>query len=322
MPYASEVHVDAPLSNLASQYMGLTGEFAAGTICPVLKVAKESDKYFVFGHEQTVPLGDIIGERSEAAEVDWHVTTASYATVARALKGFVSSRSVANSDSAVRPMITTQQKIINTLLLNKEIRVVAAVVAAITATSQTTAIGDAWATAASGLPLANIMAGNEALRAATGQYGTHVVIPASVVPVMVACAEWQQQVYYTHSDNIENYGVLPPKICGLIPVVPTTMKANTDLLNLYYDPNHANFADLPSMAEVWTSDSVYILRVNPRPSLEDPSFMYDITSTKMRTRKWFDPKRGFGGGTYVQCEYQAVEKTINAYYAWELDNVI
>ena len=76
------------------------------------------------------------------------------------------------------------------------------------------------------------------------------------------------------------------------------------------------------MAGIWTADSVYLLYVNPSPSLEDASLMYELTSTATRTRKWFDPSKGLGGGTFVQTEYQSAIKTVNGLYAWELDNVI
>lgn len=316
MPNPREIHVDAALSNIANQYPALSEGFIAGEVCPAIPVKFESDKYFVFGAEELSVINDTIGDRSEAGEIDWHVSTASYTTIARALKGFVSKRSQQNADSAVRPLVATTEKIARTLALNKEVRVVAAVVAGITSSSHTTAIGDAWATASSGLPLANIATGKESFRAATGRYPNTIVIPAGVVPYIVACAEYKGAYQYV-TDYRQSYDTLPPSLMGLNILVPEAVKSSVDITQATYDGS-----TIPTTGSIWTSDSCYLLYVNKSPSLEEASFMYELTSAAQRTRKWFDPTKGLGGGTFIQTEYQSAIKVVNGLYAWELDNVI
>ena len=50
--------------------------------------------------------------------------------------------------------------------------------------------------------------------------------------------------------------------------------------------------------------------------------MYHLGLTPFRVRRWRDEKRGIGGGTWVQVEYEGVDKVINSLLVQELDNVI
>lgn len=318
MPSPREVHVDAALTNVAQHYPALADGFLADKVFPTVPVKGETGEYRLFGNEELWPLGDTIGDRSEAAEVDWHTSTSTYRCTARALKTFVSSRSIANADPAVRPMVTGTQKVSRSLLLNKEIRAVAAVNAAITATSNTTGLSAAWSTAASGDPLGNFATASEGMRALTGKKPNTLIINADNIPAMVKCAAWQDQVKYTHSDRLENYDEVPSRLLGMNVYIAGSYKVATDIVQTTYDGG----VTLPTAASIWTAKACWLLYVNPRPSIDDPSFGYNLECTPWRTRKWFDPNRGLGGGWYVQTEYQAVQKTVCAEYAWSLTGCI
>jgi hypothetical protein len=318
VPSPREVHVDQCLTNVACHYPALLEGFIADQIFPTVPVKGETGEYRLFGTEELWPIGDTIGDRSEAAEVDWHTSTSTYRCVARALKTFVSSRSIKNSDPAVRPLVTGTNKVARSLLLNREIRCVAAVAAAITATSNTTALSAAWSTTATGTPLKNFADTAESMRVLTGRKPNLLVINPDVIPTMLETAEWKDKVKYTHGDLVETHGAIPTKIAGMRVLIPQAHKVATDIVQTTYDGG----ATLTAASSIWTAKACYLLYVNPRPSIDDPSFGYNLECTPWRTRKWYDPNRGLGGGWYVQSEYQAVQKYVCAEHAWSLTGCI
>lgn len=313
MPRSLDLHIDAALTNIASAY-GLNKEFVAPTIAPYVQVAKDTGKYFVLGFEEQQIFDDVISEKSEAKEVDWFATTASYQTVGRALKVFVSDKSVAVADAAVDPLATTVRKLTSMLNLNREARQSAAFVTA--TTSYTTAIGDAWATAATGTPLTNIRTGIETVYARSGVYPNTLLLPRTLIPYVVATAEYRDYVKYVQPANEQLNSDIAPNLCGLKVVLTSAQKSSDDLKETLFQ------GTAPTTTGVWLSDSAYICYVNPQPSITDASFMYHLGLTPFRVRRWRDEQRGIGGGTWIQVEYEGVDKVINALLVQELDNVI
>jgi len=47
-PTASDVHVNAPLTNISIAYMQMQSEYKAADIFPVVPVSKQTDRYFTY----------------------------------------------------------------------------------------------------------------------------------------------------------------------------------------------------------------------------------------------------------------------------------
>jgi hypothetical protein len=313
MPRTNDLHIDAALTNIAQAY-GVNPEFVAPVISPFVQVTKDTGKYFVMGYEEYNLFDDVITDKTEAKEVDWFATTASYATVGRALKTFVSDKAVAVADSAVDPIATTVRKLTKMLNLNREARCAAAFVTA--TASYTTAIATAWATAATGLPLTDIRTGSETIFARAGVYPNTILIPRTLVPYIVGTAEYRDHIKYVEPANSQLNSEIATRLCGMDVVLTSAQKSSDDLKTTLFTGTR------PTTTGVWLADSVYLIYRNPQPSVTDASFMYHLGLTPFRVRRWRDEKRGIGGGTWVQVEYEGVDKVINSLLVQELDNVI
>ena len=308
---------DEVLNNIASYYHHEGTVYQ--TICPIVNVKRISGRYYVFGREELRVMNDTLGRRSHANELEWHTTTAQYRTVARGLRTFIGSEDQDNADPVLQLETTGTEKIIRALDLAAEVRCVATVSAAITATSATTA-GTAWQTGGTtGLPLTDIAAAKFNFKRACGRPPNVIVIPDQCVAKMILCDEWKEQFTYTEgaAARIGNFSGLPPVIDGMTPVVPSQLK----LLGSPGVADGLGPGGTPTLTSVW-GDNVYLLWVNPRPAIMDASFMYRFTTTRQRVRRYDDPSVGIGGGTYIQVEKQDVQKTVNVYMAWEISNVI
>lgn len=120
MPKRADIHVDAPLTNLAIHYRNL--EFVAPLLLPALPVKNENDKYYVFSREELkeVQAHRAIGAKSN--EIDWDVTTASYTCEEYALSKLIADRMVSNADAPIRPRMTTTNKLMRMINLGYEKR--------------------------------------------------------------------------------------------------------------------------------------------------------------------------------------------------------
>lgn len=317
MPNPREVAQDAVLNNIASYYSH------EGTIyqeiAPIVDIKHIAGKYYVFGREELRVMNDTLGRRSPANELDWHVTTAQYRAVARGLRTFIGQEDRENADPPIQLETTSTEKLIRALDLAAEVRCVAIVAAAITATSATAA-GTAWQTGGTtGKPLTDIAAAKFNFKRACGVKPNTLIIPDQCLAAMVLCDEWTNQFTYTigGGPRIATYDELPPTIMGMRPLVP-------EQLQLSGDPRVGDGlgpGGTPTLASVW-GDNVYLMHVNPRPAIQKASAMYRMTTTRQRVRRIDDEQVGIGGGTWIQVEKQDVIKTVNAYMIREISNVI
>lgn len=305
VPNLREVHQDAVLSNIAESY-SFEG-FIADIILPSVPVTKESDIFYRFYKEELLPTEDVIGDNDEAGELEWFTTTGTYVCVGRALKSFVPSRVIRNADAPIRPLVRTTEKLSRNLDLNKEIRVAALLAATVDTTGQAYDINSSstkWNTHATADPLGDLEHMAEQFELACGAPPTHFVLPRKVKTHLVQCVAYKEEVKYTHGDRLENYGVLPPKLAGMIPLIAGQVK------------NTADEGAAESLGYVWGND-VYLIRVNPRPDLMDASWGYQLTLSPKGVRRWNIPERGHKGGTMVQVEFVSAEQVVNQYYVYE-----
>lgn len=317
MPTPREVAQDAVLNNIASYYSHQGCVY--DQLCPMVKIKHIAGKYYVFGREELRVMNDTLGRRSPANELDWHVTTAQYRTVARGLRGFIGQEDRDNADPPIQLETTTTEKIIRALDLAAEVRTVAVVSAAITATSATAA-GTAWQTGGTtGKPLTDIATAKYEFQRACGVAPNVVLIPDQCKAKMILCDEWTAVFSAVEgaAKRIGNYSGLPPLIDGMVPLVPSQLK-------LSGSPGVSDGlgpGGTPTLTGVW-GDNVYLFYVNPQPSIMTASWSYRFTTTPQRVRRIDDPQVGIGGGTWLQVEKQDVIKTVNAYMVREISNVI
>lgn len=318
MPAPTEVQAqDEVLNNIASYYHheGTVHQ----SISPIVDVKRITGRYYVFGREELRVMNDTLGRRSHANELEWHTTTSMYRTVARGLRTFIGTEDRENADPVIQLETTGTEKIIRALDLTAEVRCVAAVSAAITATSATAA-GTAWQTGGTtGKPLTDIAAAKFNFKRACGRPPNVIVIPDQCVAKMILCDEWREQFTTTEgaAKTIGDYSGLPPLIDGMVPLVPSQLK-------LSGSPGVSDGlgpGGTPTLTSVW-GDNVYLLWVNPRPAIMDASFMYTFATTRQRVRRYDDESVGIGGGTWIQVEKQDTMKTVNVYMAREISNVI
>ena len=122
MPEATQVHIDAALTNVSVAYKNTA--FIADELAPVVGVRKQFDRYFIHDAEREVfrSTDDKRAPGAEANEIDFALSTDSYAAEDHALTSVIPDEERDNADPPFQPNIDRTEFLTDKILLNKEIQ--------------------------------------------------------------------------------------------------------------------------------------------------------------------------------------------------------
>ena len=124
MPYSSDLHVDAVLSQFAIQYRQDQNLFIADAVSPRVPVMKESDKYIIYTKKDrfTLPASKR-ADGTAANKITWGKDTeGTYVCEEYALRDVVTDRAKANADKPIDLQLDTQQFLQDLIMLDREKR--------------------------------------------------------------------------------------------------------------------------------------------------------------------------------------------------------
>ncbi len=122
-PSPSDVHVDAPLTNVSTAYIQSADNFIAGRVFPAVPVQKQSDKYFTYDKHDW--FRDEAAKRAPATESaggGFGISTATYAADVWAWHKDVDEQTRANADNPINVDSDATRYVTNTLLLRREVQ--------------------------------------------------------------------------------------------------------------------------------------------------------------------------------------------------------
>lgn len=145
MPEVTQVHIDAALTNVSVAYRNTA--FIADELAPVVGVRKQFDRYFIHDAEREVfrSTDDRRAPGAEANEIDFALSTDSYAAEDHALTSVIPDEERDNADPPFQPNIDRTEFLTDKILLNKEIQL-ASIVTDPTVITQTEVLSgtDQW----------------------------------------------------------------------------------------------------------------------------------------------------------------------------------
>jgi hypothetical protein len=121
-PTASDVHVNAALTNISVAYMQESSHFIADKVFPVVPVSKQSDRYFVYDKGDFFRSeAQLRAPGSESAGSGFDIdNTPSYFANVYAVHKDIDDQIRANSDAAINPDRDATQYITQQLLLKRD----------------------------------------------------------------------------------------------------------------------------------------------------------------------------------------------------------
>lgn len=306
----ADVHSDSPLPNYAAGYKLADG--VADIACPPVIVDKASNKFNTWDKEnafkRVLPVGGSAG--GAVPEVNPSLSSATYTTVEYALGAFVPTNVQTNADAPLRPYQAAVKRVMNALLLEREIRVAtllktsgnwdSSVVSTLGATAK-------WNGGASSDPVLDLHTKIESSYMPV----TGIIMSELVAHDFQRNAQTQKYIAYKSSAQPLPSASQFAALLDLPPIYVAKMKYISTGTTLSY---------------VWGNDVVLLHQPpsNPPQDQEEAATAYTFRwnggdtpdgamSAGMMVRTFFDPKRGGRGGTMVVCVHNDAEKMTSGF---------
>lgn len=315
------VHVSAPLTQMSIGYhpAGMIAE----QVFPVVKVKHESDLYYVWDKPQAVRAersdgyGSLRGDKSQARELNFGATLASYQAYEFAYRTSISDRERQNQDEVLNLELAKIRRLQDLVLLDQEIRVANLLTTTgnYAATNFVTLAGvNQWNNASfvsqSGATQsqikANVDAGKEAIRQQTlGLEANAIIIPPAVARVMMRDVGIVEQVKYTNPALLVG-GYLPETLWGMKVLMPNAL--NTTTIE----------GEVPTFNDVW-GKNVVLLYVNPNPGIDQVTSGVVFRQRDWQVKTWRDESIDT---TYYQPSLVQTEKFVAPVAAYLINAAI
>lgn len=163
------IHIDQALTNISVGYHN--DSFIAGQVLPIVPVAKQSDKYFIFGKENFRLNDDARADKSPSKRVlSYTVSSDSFYCDKHSVHDVVSEDERANADAPINPDITVTKRLTEMIDLRKEYDTASYLFNTTTFAGYTAALagGDRWDDYTSSDPLVKIDTIKSSIKKASG----------------------------------------------------------------------------------------------------------------------------------------------------------
>jgi hypothetical protein len=180
MPTTNQVHIDTALTNVSVAYKN--AHYIADTLAPAIGVRKQSDKYFVYDtdRDRFRKTNDLRAPGTEAAEVDFALSTDSYFCDDHALESTIADEERENADPPLAPAIDRTEYLMDKIHLNKEIELAELVSTDPGVQSETLSGTDQWSDFDNSDPLDDVEQGRATVLDSVQELPNTLVLPYEV----------------------------------------------------------------------------------------------------------------------------------------------
>ena len=200
-PTATDVHVDAILSNVSIAFMQEAYAFVASRAFPTVNVLKQTDKYFTYS--QADFFRDQVQRRAdgtESAGTGYSLSTATYACEVYALHKDIGDQTRANADIPLNMDMDTTRFLSQQMLIRQEVQW--ATDAFTTGVWGTDATPSPLWDAASSTPIADIETAKTTVLTNTGYVPNTVIMSYKVFSALVDNSDIVDRIKYTSQESV------------------------------------------------------------------------------------------------------------------------
>lgn len=283
-PTQSAVHVDAVLTNISVAYMQMASNFIASRVFPVVNVAKQTDKYFVYTKNDW--FRDEMQMRPDATESagsGYGLSTATYSCDVWSLHKDIGNQTRANADSPLDLDRDATQFLTQRGLLRQETQFVTDYFA--TSIWGTDVVGGAnftvWSTYATSDPIDDVETGKTTVLSTTGFEPNTLVLSYEVFQKLKHHPDIVDRIKYTSSENIT-----PQMMARLFELDNVYVARAVKATNVEGETAAYSFAH---------GKNALLCYVNPNPGLLAPSAGY--------TFNWSGVSAGLGENVAISSFY-------------------
>lgn len=252
------IHIDQLLTNFATRF---AQEFnVAEFIAPGFRVNRTSDKYAVYRKDNLRVYDAKVKGREKAKEVDYSVTTATYACEKYKLAAFLLDEDRDNADKPINAEQDKARHLKEAITLAREYRVYQ-IAGNASVVTQTGNASNKFNTS-SGDPIKDFLNAMATIWSNGRKKANRIVVPMDVGIQMVKLDAWKDYFKYTSAEKIfDLVGGL--RNLGLEPMMAGAAGLST---------NKGGSSDPNNLEQIW-GDSVLMFYCEPTPTTQTRTFM-------------------------------------------------
>ncbi len=311
----SDVHLDSALSNVCFGFKLPMG--VADDLAPVIPTAKASDKYFTWNKDDVFQQteGLAVSPGGAVVELSPRLSSTAFSTVNYAVQAFVPTEVEANADSPLRPRMAATNRLMNTLMIAREMRVAAALRLTgnwANAYKATITSGAKWNGGATSNPVQDL----------------YTRIEAALEPITKVVMSERTWHDFVQNAAVQKYTASKVTTPGVNPIANNeqamALSALLGLPPIYIGAMKAKSSSAGTYDYIWGDDVVLVHQPNTLPADgQEISTMYTFRWTGANAspdgtqgqggffvRSFFDPKRGPRGGTVIVVGHNDAEQFI------------
>lgn len=301
-----DVVVDPALSNVSIKYTN--NVFIADLIAPMLKVAKQTGKYYIYDKANLRIDKTNRAAGSPANEIDFGVApTGTFACDDHALKGFVSDEVQDQADAALNPLIDETETITEKLLLDREQNLATLITNTSNLTNNTTLSGTSqWSDYSNSDPVGDIRTARTTVHQNTFKKPNTLIMGKQVFDMLCEHPQIIERVKYSQ------LGVITAELLARVFQVEKILVGEAG-------KNGVVEGQTDSLSYIW-GKYVIVAFIAPQVALRQVTLCYTFTYGVRQVKRWRDEDRE---GTYVRVgQDNYVQKVIAAAAGYLIVNAI
>ena len=258
-------HIDAALSEISVQFTLDPSIFLAPQVTPVVNVAKQSDRYFVWNKDDwfRIPTSTLRAKKTRPRVVEASVSSLGYYANNFMLQEDIAYEDLTNADEALELEQSAARHVTQLLMLDWEDRIAGLFTTAANAGSGNALTGTArWDDRANSDPVSDVSTGRSWIQLETGQKVTHMIVGKQVHDALLLHPDIIDRIKFVQRATEAEIGNALADIFGVQKYLVGEAVKNTAAEGL---PG--------TMAFVW-GKNVSLLHLPPAPGRNVPSAAY------------------------------------------------
>ena len=278
-----DVVVDPALSNVSVKYSNDT--FIADIVLPMVKVAKQTGKYYIYDKANLRVDKTARSAGSAANEIDFGVApTGTFACDDHALKGFVADEIQDQADAALNPLVDETETVTEKLLLDRETNAAALLTSTANLTQNTTLAGTSqWSDYSNSDPIGDIRTARTTVHQNTFKKPNTIIMSKVTFDILMDHPQIIERIKYSQ------LGVVTAELMARVFQVERIVVAEAG-------SNTAAEGQTDVLAYVWGKD-VIVAYIAPQIKLKMLTLGVTFTYSTRIVKRWRDEDRE---GTYVR----------------------
>lgn len=301
-----DVVVDPALSNVSIKYTNDT--FIADLVLPMIKVAKQTGKYYVYDKSNLRIDKTNRAAGSAANEIDFGVApSGTFACDDHALKGFVADEIQDQADAALNPLVDETETVTEKLLLDRELNAATLLTSTANLTNNTTLSGTSqWSDYSNSDPIGDVRTARTSVHTNTFKKPNTIIMAKTVFDILVDHPAIIERIKYSQ------LGIVTAELLARVLQVEKVIVGEAGR-------NTAVEGQTDVLAYVWGKHAI-VAYISPVVRIKMLTLGATFTYSQRLVKRWRDEDRE---GTYVRIgNDNYVQKIIAAAAGYLIVNAV